>query len=253
MASRLRTHVSSPGKTSIFQTDTGGGFVICPDFTFAVNIAIDPTRPCSTSYAGSTRQLLIKISLNPDLVGEIRLILSPIDAELGRGNSQIQIQTRSGTNRYTGSANWNVRNTALNANSWGNNNDTVGGVWTPTRPDWRNTHNYTVSYGGPDHSQQDIFLCVLGSEHFQYPGYPEHTGADGSGPARAFSGFGRGWVPKNANSANNGSNLTGGQANNPSVRSVDDLGRPLNPSPQRLRQYPRVPEWHPLHGQTGLL
>src|SRR5499426_240368 len=38
--------------------------------------------------------------LLPDLVGEIRLILSPVDAELGRGNSQIQIQTRSGTNTY---------------------------------------------------------------------------------------------------------------------------------------------------------
>jgi hypothetical protein len=56
------------------------------------------------------------------------LILSPVDAELGRGNSQIQIQTRSGTNRYTGSASWNIRNTALNANSWGNNNDNGNAV-----------------------------------------------------------------------------------------------------------------------------
>ena len=43
-------------------------------------------------------------TLVPDLVGEIRLVLSPVDAEMGRGNSQIQISTRSGTNRYTGSA-----------------------------------------------------------------------------------------------------------------------------------------------------
>ena len=38
-------------------------------------------------------------TLNPDLVGEIRIILTPVDAELGRGNGQIQISTRSGTGR----------------------------------------------------------------------------------------------------------------------------------------------------------
>ena len=64
-------------------------------------------------------------TINPDLVGEIRIILSPIDAELGRGNSQIQIQTRSGTNQYRGSAAWNIINTALNANTWGNNQRSI--------------------------------------------------------------------------------------------------------------------------------
>jgi hypothetical protein len=33
--------------------------------------------------------------LNPDMVGEIKLILTPVDAELGRGNGQVQITTRS--------------------------------------------------------------------------------------------------------------------------------------------------------------
>ena len=31
-------------------------------------------------------------TINPDLVGEVRLILTPVDAEQGRGNAQIQIQ-----------------------------------------------------------------------------------------------------------------------------------------------------------------
>jgi len=44
------------------------------------------------------RQVLTTNVINPDLVGEIKLILSPVDAELGRGNAQIQIQTRFGTN-----------------------------------------------------------------------------------------------------------------------------------------------------------
>src|SRR5687767_1617605 len=75
---------------------------------------------------------------NPDLVGEIRLILAPVDAELGRGNAQIQITTRSGTNRYTGSAVWNVRNTALDARTWEQNR-------TNATRDWFNQHEYTIS------------------------------------------------------------------------------------------------------------
>src|SRR5204862_644748 len=47
--------------------------------------------------------------MNPDLIGEVRMILAPVDAELGRGNSQIQIQTRSGTNSFHGAATWNIR------------------------------------------------------------------------------------------------------------------------------------------------
>src|SRR5499426_4574542 len=54
--------------------------------------------------------------INPDLVGEIRMILAPVDAELGRGNAQIQGQTRSGTNRFHGALVWNVRNSALDPN-----------------------------------------------------------------------------------------------------------------------------------------
>src|SRR6185369_16895189 len=59
--------------------------------------------------------------MNPDLVGEIRMILAPVDAEMGRGNGQIQILTRSGTNQFRGSATWNVQNTAFDANTWLNN------------------------------------------------------------------------------------------------------------------------------------
>src|SRR5436189_5746433 len=37
--------------------------------------------------------------INPDLVGVIRMILSPVDAEIGRGNAQMQVQRRSGTDK----------------------------------------------------------------------------------------------------------------------------------------------------------
>jgi hypothetical protein len=86
-------------------------------------------------------------TLVPDLIGEIRLILSPVDAELGRGNSQVQIRTRSGTNKFAGSATWSVRNTALDANTWTNNHTLINGKPTPL--DWSNNNQFTVAYGGP--------------------------------------------------------------------------------------------------------
>src|SRR5207253_3040085 len=83
--------------------------------------------------------------MNPDLVGEVRMILAPVDAENGRGNAQIQVQTRSGTNRFRGAAVWNVRNSALDPNTWANNR--VSGK--PVTRNWTNLNEYTGSVGEP--------------------------------------------------------------------------------------------------------
>ena len=93
--------------------------------------------------------------MNPDLVGEIRMILAPVDAEMGRGNGQIQILTRSGTNEYRGSATWNVQNSYLDANTWLNNSRTPRG----TAP-WRNMHDYSVAFGGPIKKNKTFFYTV---------------------------------------------------------------------------------------------
>lgn len=68
--------------------------------------------------------------MSTDKIAEFRLTSSPADAELGRGSAQIQMLTRSGTNQVRGSLFWTLRNTALNANNWFNNqrgNDPVTG------------------------------------------------------------------------------------------------------------------------------
>jgi hypothetical protein len=56
-----------------------------------------------------------------DLVQEVRVVTSPADAEFGRGSGQVQMITRSGTNDFHGSVFEAHRNTALNANTWFNN------------------------------------------------------------------------------------------------------------------------------------
>ena len=61
------------------------------------------------------------LTTNPDLVGEIKLILAPV--EVTRGQGQVQIQTANGNNRWTGAAVWNIQNSALNPLTWATNNN----------------------------------------------------------------------------------------------------------------------------------
>jgi len=100
--------------------------------------------------------------INPDLVGEIKLIVSPVDAELGRGNGAIQIQSRAGTNQFHGAAVWNTQNTALNPNTWNNNNDLDPNTraWRPTAPNWQNINQGTISAGGPIVKNKTFFFAL---------------------------------------------------------------------------------------------
>ena len=91
--------------------------------------------------------------INPDLVGEVRLIVSPVDAELGRGNGAVQITTRSGTNQFRGAAVWNIQNSALNANTWANNR-------TNTPLNWLTDNQGTGSFGGPIIKNKTFFYAL---------------------------------------------------------------------------------------------
>jgi hypothetical protein len=162
--------------------------------------------------------------INPDLVGEIRVILAPVDAEMGRGNGQVIINTRSGTNRFSGAAQWDVRNTALNPNSWNNNRqlDPITGEWSPTVPNWSNTHHYTASYGGPI-IRNKTFFFVLWDQQLQYQ--RNVVNADVM-TETARQGIFRYWSGWNSGNADSNTTFTG---NNPTVASVDFAGNPLRP------------------------
>src|SRR5215831_2538847 len=98
--------------------------------------------------------------MNPDLIGEVRLIVAPVDAEMGRGNGQMIVQTRSGSNQLRGAAVWSVRNSALDANTWTNNKqiDPKTQAWSPVPLDWNNRHQYTLSLGGPIIKNKTFFF-----------------------------------------------------------------------------------------------
>jgi hypothetical protein len=92
--------------------------------------------------------------VNPDMVGEFRMILAPVDAEAGRGNAQIQILTKSGTNKYHGNLVWNVQNSGLDPNTWEQNR-------TRSAPPWRNLHQYSASIGGPIVKNKTFFFALF--------------------------------------------------------------------------------------------
>ena len=91
--------------------------------------------------------------INQEMVGEFKMVLSPVDAEMGRGAGQVQILTKSGANAFHGSGVWNIQNSALDATEWykKRNNESV---------DWRNLNNYTLSASGPIIKNKTFFFAT---------------------------------------------------------------------------------------------
>jgi hypothetical protein len=92
------------------------------------------------------------VFLNQELVGEFKLVIAPVDAEMGRGSGQVQVVTRSGANAFHGSGVWNILNSKLDAQSWSDN-------WQGTQTPWRNVHEYTLSLGGPIIKNKTFFFA----------------------------------------------------------------------------------------------
>jgi hypothetical protein len=90
--------------------------------------------------------------LNPEMVGEFKLILTPVDAEMGRGAGQVQVMTKSGGNEYHGSGVWSNINTALDAREWNDNR-------LNNEPMWKNVNQYTISAGGPIIKNKTFFFA----------------------------------------------------------------------------------------------
>src|SRR5207247_2717138 len=94
--------------------------------------------------------------INPDMVDEVRIVVAAVDVE-GRGSAQIQVRTRSGTNQFHGGATFNVRNSALDANTWLNNRQHVA-------PLWYNRPQYTAYLGGPIIKNKTFFFGMFDAQ-----------------------------------------------------------------------------------------
>src|SRR5215831_5177122 len=161
--------------------------------------------------------------LHPDMVGEFRVILTPVDAELGRGNGQVEILTRSGTNQFHGSGFWTVRNSKLDANTWSNNKAVVNGVGVATQPPWINRNELTGSLGGPIVKNKTFFFTLFDKqfERDRQVARPVVlTDCARNGILRYWQGWGSGNITQQK--------VTTGSS--PTIASVDSFGNPLRPA-----------------------
>jgi len=99
-----------------------------------------------------TQGLKTSFFVAPDMIDEMRVVVAPVDVE-GRGAAQIQMRARSGGNQFHGAATWNLRNSALTANTWDANRQ-------GTSPVWYNRHQSTVSLGGPVVKNKTFFFVL---------------------------------------------------------------------------------------------
>jgi hypothetical protein len=97
--------------------------------------------------------------VSPDLVEELRIILAPADAETGRGSGQVQLLTRSGTNRYRGSLFWTNHNSQFDANNYFNN---LNGV----RTDYENRNQFGGRIGGPVIKNKTFFFFLFDGQRY---------------------------------------------------------------------------------------
>ena len=102
------------------------------------------------------------VFLNQELVGEFKLVIAPVDAEMGRGSGQVQVVTKSGANAFHGSGVWNILNSKLDAQQWsrqlGRDADPVAEC-ARIHAEPRRT----------DNQEQDVLLCIVGSADRQDP------------------------------------------------------------------------------------
>ena len=113
-----------------------------------INVSRDGLSVSEVRYSSG---IVAPSRVNQDMIGEFKMILSPVDAEMGRGAGQVQITTRSGSNNFRGSGVWNIQNTALDAREWEMKR-------RGDEPAWRNLHNYSLSVGGPIIKNRTFFF-----------------------------------------------------------------------------------------------
>jgi hypothetical protein len=112
------------------------------------NFMIDGADVNQPSVAGSTQEIE-----NPDTVAEFRLITNQFLAEYGRtSGAVVNIITKSGTNKYHGTAYWTNNNNHFNSLS--NLNKQAGFKAAP----YRNENQFAGTFGGPIIKDKTFFF-----------------------------------------------------------------------------------------------
>jgi hypothetical protein len=136
--------------TSGTQSSGGRQGVFAGNRVTAVNVSRDGMNVTDGRYDNGAYAITYT---SPDLVDEVRVIVSPADAETARGSGQVQMTTRSGTNEYRGSVFWANRNSVLDSNSWFNN-------FNGAPVDYYNRNQFGARLGGPIVRNKTFFFFL---------------------------------------------------------------------------------------------
>src|SRR5437867_5358224 len=96
---------------------------------------------------------------SPDLVEEVQVNVTSVDASVGRGSGQVRLQTRSGTNQFHGALFYSNQNSKLAANNWFQN--LVG-----THKDYLNRNQFGGRLGGPIIRDKAFFFFLYDGQRF---------------------------------------------------------------------------------------
>jgi len=122
----------------------------------SVNFTMDGINAQNNLLTGSFYLYTNVVSV--DRAEEFRVVTSPADAEYGRGSGQVQMVSRGGGNKFHGSAFYEVRNGAFNANNFINNalgKDAAG--HEIAKRDQLKQNNYGLRLGGPVKRNKTFF------------------------------------------------------------------------------------------------
>src|SRR6266850_2514079 len=96
---------------------------------------------------------------SPDLVEEVQVNVTSVDAAVGRGSGQVRLQTRSGTNAFHGALFHSNQNSRLAANNWFQN--LVG-----TPKNYLNRNQFGGRLGGPIIHDKAFFFFLFDGQRF---------------------------------------------------------------------------------------
>ena len=124
-------------------SDSGNGGTFESKITGGQNYATEVLLDGSASTRSENGSSFDETAPSVDAIGEFKVITSTLPAEFGRTTGGVEsFSTKAGTNKFHGEVYDLFRNTALDANNWGN--DYLG---LPTPADRQN--DYGGTFGGP--------------------------------------------------------------------------------------------------------
>ena len=152
-------------------------------------------------------------NINQEMIGEFKMVLSPVDAEMGRGAGQVQMTTRSGSNAFHGSGVWNIQNTALDARDFSVKR-------TNAPPSWRNLNSYLLTASGPIIRNKTFFFATW-EQQFSRERIIQNLNVMTPCARKGIYRYIGGYVPAPRNESNTYNPYT------MAVPSVDENGRPI--------------------------